>query len=390
MEYLIIAIIGLISLTGGIIYLNESVVLEDERKHNFIVLDTVIMLGVIIDCIEVYLNGAPMEFFELHKVVKALECAILTIITYMITKYTSRSEFWRKIKLYVYVLIFINTFCNLLTLLIPSLTMIDENNLYHRNFYAVVFSVILVTFIVFMVLGAIDFAKTRQSSNIIFMWFIFGFIMIGVLFRVLYVHSNYDYLVYTIAFQLIVFNNINTLMKVEQLTGLLNRSTFQVMVEKIKYTTGVVIIDVNKLKWVNDTLGHKYGDALLRITAEIINQIYGKYAYCFRTGGDEFCVIMKKKAFEKLLNEEQGRYEVMKKLMSEFDQEFVRRTERRKFLKYGASQGFGIYYAKDDPNSPPEEEYLTLKEVMHKADERMYEEKRLSHAFFEEDQKAGG
>ena len=387
MEPLVMAIICLISLVGSIIYLKESVVLVDERKHNFLVLDTIIMLGVIIDCIELYLTGAPNEYVELHKLVKSMECALLTVITFLTAKYTSRTAFWNKIQIYAYVLISINFFCNLLTLFVPSLSLIDENNAYQRNFYAVVFAVVLVTLTIFMVLGAINSAKTRQSNNIVFMWFIFGFIMVGVLLRVLYVHTNYDYLVITIAFQLIIYNNINTFMKVEQLTGLLNRSTFEVMVEKIKYTTGVVIIDVNKLKWVNDTLGHKYGDALIRITAEIIKQVYGKYAYCFRIGGDEFCIIMKKKAFEKLLNEEQGRYEVMKNLMSEFEQEFVRRTERRKFLKYGASQGFGIYYSKDDPNSPPEEEYLTLKEVMSKADERMYEEKRLSHAFFDEEQK---
>ena len=387
MEALVIAIICLISLVGSIIYLNECVVLVDERKHNFLVLDTIIMLGVIVDCVELYLTGAPNEYVELHKLVKSLECILLTIITFLTSKYTSRTAFWNKIQTYVYVLISINVFCNLLTLFVPSLSLIDENNAYQRNFYAVVFTAVLIPLTVIMTLGAINSAKTRQSNNVVFMWFIFGLIMVGVLFRVLFVHFNYDYLVITIAFQLIVYNNINTFMKIEQMTGLLNRSTFEVVSDKINYTTGVVIIDVNKLKWVNDTLGHKYGDALLRITAEIINQVYGKYAYCFRIGGDEFCVIMKKKEFEKLLNEEQGRYEVMKNLMSEFEQEFVRRTERRKFLKYGASQGFGIYYAKDDPNSPPEEEYLTFKEVMNKADERMYEEKRLNHAFFDDEQK---
>ena len=81
-------------------------------------------------------------------------------------------------------------------------------------------------------------------------------------------------------------------------------------------------------------------------------------------------------------SKQDGRYEVMKNLMSEFEQEFAKRAEKRKFLKYGSSQGFGIYYAKNDPNSPPEEEYLSFNEVMQKADERMYEEKRLSHAFF--------
>ena len=93
MEPLVIAIICLISLVGSIIYLKESVVLTDERKHNFLVLDTIIMLGVIVDCIELYLTGAPNEYVELHKLVKSLECITLTVITFMAAKYTSRSAF---------------------------------------------------------------------------------------------------------------------------------------------------------------------------------------------------------------------------------------------------------------------------------------------------------
>jgi len=83
--------------------------------------------------------------------------------------------------------------------------------------------------------------------------------------------------------------------------------------------------------------------------------------------------------------EQNDQYEIMKNLMAEFEQQFAEKAEKKHFLKYVASQGFGIYYAKNVPNSPPEEEYTTFVEVMHKADERMYEEKRLSHAFFDKE-----
>ena len=345
------------------------------------------MLGVILDCIENYLNGAPEEFIELHKVLKAAECLVLPLIPFWATKGLFNSNYWDKVRIYAYSLIIVNTICNLLTLFLPSLNMIDENNYYQRNFYAVVFSIVLILLTIIMILGAIQSAKKMQSNNTYLLMFIFTFIMVGMLFRLLYMHKNFDYLVITISFQLLIFNSINVHSKIERLTGLLNRSTYETMRDKINYTTGLVIIDVNKLKWVNDTLGHKYGDILLKVTSEIIQQVYGKYAYCYRIGGDEFCVIMKQKAFESLKSKEHGRYEVMKNLMAEFNQEFAKRAEKRHFLKYGASQGSDIYYAKDDPEAPPEESYLTFVEVMHKADERMYEEKKLCHAFFDEEQK---
>ena len=55
-------------------------------------------------------------------------------------------------------------------------------------------------------------------------------------------------------------------------------------------------IDINGLKAANDSLGHEAGDELIRGAAECIrNTIQGE---CFRTGGDEFCIITEGKAEE--------------------------------------------------------------------------------------------
>ena len=52
----------------------------------------------------------------------------------------------------------------------------------------------------------------------------------------------------------------------------------------------IVILDVNDLKKVNDTEGHKAGDQYLRDACKIICTTF-KRSPVFRVGGDEFCVL---------------------------------------------------------------------------------------------------
>ena len=52
----------------------------------------------------------------------------------------------------------------------------------------------------------------------------------------------------------------------------------------------IVLLDVNDLKKVNDTAGHKAGDQFLRDACRIICDIF-KHSPVFRVGGDEFAVV---------------------------------------------------------------------------------------------------
>lgn len=53
----------------------------------------------------------------------------------------------------------------------------------------------------------------------------------------------------------------------------------------------VVVCDVNGLKYVNDTFGHKAGDEYIRSASIMICELY-THSPVFRTGGDEFVVIL--------------------------------------------------------------------------------------------------
>ncbi len=76
------------------------------------------------------------------------------------------------------------------------------------------------------------------------------------------------------------------------LTGLYNRSSFLTHCSSEHRSIGLLLIDVDKFKEINDTYGHAAGDAALQRVASVLVNAFRAEDYVFRLGGDEFAVIM--------------------------------------------------------------------------------------------------
>jgi diguanylate cyclase (GGDEF)-like protein len=53
----------------------------------------------------------------------------------------------------------------------------------------------------------------------------------------------------------------------------------------------VAYIDLDRLKYINDTFGHEMGDLAIKATASVIRRNVSKDSLAFRLGGDEFLVV---------------------------------------------------------------------------------------------------
>ena len=54
------------------------------------------------------------------------------------------------------------------------------------------------------------------------------------------------------------------------------------------------MIDLDDFKSVNDTYGHLEGDKYLQVFARCLREVFQRYGFCYRMGGDEFCVLLEK------------------------------------------------------------------------------------------------
>ncbi len=87
----------------------------------------------------------------------------------------------------------------------------------------------------------------------------------------------------------------------DSLTGLANRQrlrrSLDQALEQGGYAgTGLLLLDLDRFKAVNDTLGHPTGDALLQQVARRLLQVVGDAGLVGRLGGDEFQVVLPRTA----------------------------------------------------------------------------------------------
>lgn len=85
----------------------------------------------------------------------------------------------------------------------------------------------------------------------------------------------------------------------DAMTGLYNRKILTPELEQrlqklVQSGSSVmfIAIDMDKLKQINDTLGHQEGDLAITLLAQAIKQSIRKSDYAIRLGGDEFCIIL--------------------------------------------------------------------------------------------------
>ena len=94
----------------------------------------------------------------------------------------------------------------------------------------------------------------------------------------------------------------------DSLTDLFNRRFFEEELVRLdtkrQLPISIIVADINGLKIINDSFGHKKGDQLLKKSADILKEVTRKEDILARQGGDEFAILLpqtKKETAEKII-----------------------------------------------------------------------------------------
>ena len=106
-----------------------------------------------------------------------------------------------------------------------------------------------------------------------------------------------------------------------------------------------------RFKEINDNYGHQYGDKCLNQIARILKSVFGNYGQCYRIGGDEFAVILR-------------RYPNVERLITRFEKAV---TDR--FNNEPCQLTISLGFSKFDKND-------SFEKVIERADFNMYNAKK--------------
>lgn len=153
----------------------------------------------------------------------------------------------------------------------------------------------------------------------------------------------------------------------DELTSLYNRrGFFNFFQKKIEYAKrknkGLTLffVDIDGMKWINDTLSHRDGDIALKETANILKATFNYNDIIARIGGDEFAIIS-------LDSDPEVVDKKIQNLLA--GQEALNDTK-----KYEFKVSFSIGNSYFDPAKP-----INVDELISKADELMYRNKNLKN-----------
>ena len=196
--------------------------------------------------------------------------------------------------------------------------------------------------IAFLVVSAkASVRHSREENSIIFFM---AFAALGAGWLATQGHDEVVNTVYAAEIALYYLYTYAQYTKRDALTGLFNRQTFYGDMQKNDdIIMGVISIDMNELKWLNDTLGHSAGDKALKTVAECFEKTMSTRHRIYRIGGDEFIILCRKMK----QGEMEAAVDKMRKMVDEA----------------GYSCAFGISRGK------------SAEEMVKEADEYMYEDK---------------
>ena len=160
---------------------------------------------------------------------------------------------------------------------------------------------------------------------------------------------------------------MNRAANIDALTKVRNKRAYDIEVKRLNESTqpyGILMIDLNGLKEINDTYGHEKGDAGINALCQVVCRIF-KHSAVYRVGGDEFIVILENEDFE-------NREALMQTMEDTFARN-MRDDSLQPWERVSAAFGFAAY-------DPARKE--SVDEVLKRADAAMYQNKRAMKKSF--------
>lgn len=272
------------------IILKSDVVSMQMRRFFHLAL-TVISLVIAAEIMTIFFGNIPTQYRALHVVGNVFGFSLSPLIPLLIGCGIQDSH--RPGAFLFWIPPAVNFAASLLSAAFPLIFKVSDDNMYSRGDFFWIFLFAYGTGVLYLFLKTLAASKQYQNSNRFILLILFLFVMSGTSIQVLLPQLYISWLCISFAMCLYYVYYCELHHQIDGLTDLLNRHAYERHIRKIegRKSAMVLIFDIDDFKSVNDRYGHPFGDFCITTIALCIKHVFFKTGLCFRTGGDEFCVI---------------------------------------------------------------------------------------------------
>lgn len=283
---------------------NQNVSKENQKV--FFVIYWMIGATILCEWIGNFLNGTGGDAVAFHRLVKFLELLLTPIFPVIyadviLSKLGEIEQQNRLRKIWSVILAFY-VVLEIFSIAPRLIFYVDESGYYHYGKWYVLFILFSVSSAMYFFWTLLLFSKHFQNKDVIVVLIIVVFLTTGIIIQLINSNVKIAWLCISVTSILVYMYYNEIIMSVDNLTQLLNQSSYKIQLANIRMPVTILLFDVDAFKNINDSFGHNFGDFVLSIIGKYIKEVYGRYGYCYRIGGDEFCVVLTKTDSYKELN----------------------------------------------------------------------------------------
>lgn len=334
------------SILAGIWVISENRIIQLMFHNTF----AISMMGII----AFYLLPIPFIFFMIEnkyiKNDKIIKCVTNTLLGFiviaMFLQIISAVDLYELVSAFHIILI-----ATVAILLVKSFTMVPKSP--HIKLFFVALGTLAATAVLDLVcfyFNVFNSASTLSQCGLV------AFILLMIAIAI----KDYIEMTNSLAVNVVLQKQAYT----DTMTGTKNRTSFDEQIEEINCNDididglAILVADINNLKKINDTYGHRKGDIVIKQCADILKKSFDEIAEVYRIGGDEFAIIFRGVDKDKC----NRAVENMNNLVN---------IQRKKENEFPISLSYGLDFY--DPIS-----LNNVTDIFNSADKKMYEIKTTS------------
>ena len=314
--FLIITIIDVFVLGIMCVLTKDSETLNVQKKIGFIQSFLLIIIISILEIITIIVDNKAPSFRWINIIANYLGFGLTPAVPIFLSstlenQRQNRTLKWAKIIEAGYLLFLAVTFP------FKTIFYVDQNNHYVRGNLFVIYLLMYIAAILYLLFVTMKVAVIYQDKSKNSIFSIAAFLVLGSMIQVFFPHVHVTWLCVTLLSLLYYIYCSGMWQQLDELTGLLNQKSYLNKTAVLSQNGTLVVFDVDDFKQINDNYGHLMGDKCLKEIAACIKNAYSRDGFCYRIGGDEFCVILhersdKDRCYRRLLKEWKNRKRSLK------------------------------------------------------------------------------